>query len=77
MNSVKLRMQPKTVAFVKLVFDSGEPISVICHGPWTLIEAGVVRGRKITSCAPRSRSICAMQGPNGWTKKLWSMGTSF
>ena len=42
-------MQPKTVALVKVFFDSGKPVSVICHGPWTLIEADVVRGRKITS----------------------------
>ncbi len=49
MNPDKLRMQPKAVAFVKAFFDAGKPVAVICHGPWTLIEAGVVRGRKIAS----------------------------
>lgn len=49
LNPDKLRMQPKAVAFVKAFFDAGKPVSVICHGPWTIIEAGVVRGRRITS----------------------------
>ena len=49
MNPDKLRMNPKAVEFVKQFFDSGKPIAVICHGPWTLIEAGVVRGVKMTS----------------------------
>jgi protease I len=44
-----LRLLPKAVAFVRAFFDSGKPVAVICHGPWTLIEAGVVRGRSITS----------------------------
>jgi protease I len=34
---------------VKSFFDEGKPVAAICHGPWTLIEAGVVRGRKLTS----------------------------
>jgi len=49
MNPDKLRMNAKVVEFVKQFFDSGKPIAVICHGPWTLIDAGVVRGLKITS----------------------------
>ncbi len=49
MNPDKLRMQPKAVAFAKAFFDAGKPVAVICHGPWTLVEAGVVRGRRITS----------------------------
>jgi putative intracellular protease/amidase len=36
-------------AFMKSFFDAGKPVAVICHGPWTLIEADVVRGRTITS----------------------------
>ncbi|GGV25467.1 type 1 glutamine amidotransferase domain-containing protein [Actinomadura sp. LOL_016] len=44
-----LRMQPGAVAFAKSFFDAGKPVAVICHGPWTLIEADVVRGRTITS----------------------------
>jgi protease I len=42
-------MNPDAVAFVKQFVDQGKPIAAICHGPWTLIEAGAVRGRKMTS----------------------------
>ena len=49
MNPDRLRMNPKAVEFVKQFFDSGKPIAAICHGPWTLIDAGVVRGVKMTS----------------------------
>jgi protease I len=49
MNPDRLRMNPKAVDFVKRFFDDGKPIAVICHGPWTLVEAGVVRGVKMTS----------------------------
>ena len=49
MNPDRLRMNPRAVEFVKRFFDDGKPIAVICHGPWTLIEAGVVRGVTITS----------------------------
>jgi protease I len=44
-----LRMNPKAVAFAKAFFTAGKPVGVICHGPWTLVEADVVRGRTITS----------------------------
>ena len=44
-----LRTNDGAVAFVKSFFDSGKPVAVICHGPWTLIDADVVRGRTITS----------------------------
>jgi len=49
MNPDKLRMNPKAVEFVKHFVDAGKPIASICHGPWTLIEAGAVRGRTLTS----------------------------
>lgn len=49
MNPDKLRMQPKAVAFAKAFVDAGKPVAVICHGSWTLIEAGVVAGRQIAS----------------------------
>jgi len=49
MNPDHLRMNPKAVEFVKRFFDDGKPIAVICHGPWTLIEADVVRDLTITS----------------------------
>jgi protease I len=44
-----LRGDPDAVRFVKAFFDAGKPVGVICHGPWTMIEADVVRDRKITS----------------------------
>ncbi|SPT63464.1 MULTISPECIES: type 1 glutamine amidotransferase domain-containing protein [Actinomadura] len=44
-----LRTDPGAVAFARSFFDAGKPVAVICHGPWTLIEAGVVRGRTLAS----------------------------
>ncbi|MDP9870042.1 MULTISPECIES: type 1 glutamine amidotransferase domain-containing protein [Streptosporangium] len=44
-----LRTVPSAVQFVKDFFDTGRPVAAICHAPWTLIEADVVRGRKLTS----------------------------
>ncbi|MFG3206304.1 type 1 glutamine amidotransferase domain-containing protein [Streptomyces sp. NPDC048192] len=44
-----LRMDDKAVAFVKEFFDRGRPVAAICHAPWTLVEADVVRGRVLTS----------------------------
>ena len=49
MNPDHLRMNPKAVQFVKHFFESGKPVAAICHAPWTLVEADVVRGRTITS----------------------------
>jgi protease I len=49
MNPDALRMQSDAVAFVKAFLDSGKPIAAICHGPWTLIEAGAVKGHVMTS----------------------------
>ncbi len=48
-NPDKLRMEPKAVAFAKAFFDADKPVAAICHGPWTVIEAGAARGRKIAS----------------------------
>jgi protease I len=48
-NPDQLRTNSKAVQFVKRFVESGKPVGVICHGPWTLIEAGVLKGRTITS----------------------------
>jgi protease I len=48
-NPDKLRMEPKAVAFVKAFFESNKPVAAICHGPWSIIEAGHARGRRIAS----------------------------
>jgi len=44
-----LRMDEQAVAFVRGFFEEAKPVGVICHGPWTLVEADVVKGRTITS----------------------------
>jgi protease I len=44
-----LRADPAAVAFVRAFFDQAKPVAAICHGPWTLIDAEVVRGRTLTS----------------------------
>jgi protease I len=49
MNPDSLRMLPKAVAFAKAFFDASKPVAAICHGPWTVIEAGAARGRQMTS----------------------------
>jgi protease I len=48
-NPDKLRLEPKAVEFVRAFFQAGKPVGAICHGPWMLIEADVVRGRTVTS----------------------------
>jgi protease I len=48
-NPDQLRLDEHAVSFVRRFIDSGKPAGVICHGPWLLVEADVVRGRKLTS----------------------------
>lgn len=48
-NPDQLRMVPEAVSLIRAFADSGRPIAVICHGPWTLVEADVLEGRTITS----------------------------
>ena len=48
-NPDELRTNPAAVAFVRGFFDAAKPVAAICHGPWTMIEADVVRGKKMTS----------------------------
>jgi protease I len=48
-NPDNLRTHPEAVQFVKDFFTAGKPVGVICHGPWMLVEADVVKGRKLTS----------------------------
>jgi protease I len=49
MNPDRLRTNPKAVEFVKSFMESNKPVAAICHGPWTLIETGQLKGRKLTS----------------------------
>jgi protease I len=48
-NPDSLRITPKAVEFVRAFFDARKPVAAICHGPWTIIEAGAAHGRRIAS----------------------------
>src|SRR5204862_7178413 len=49
MNPDQLRSTPEALEFTRHFFQEGKPVAAICHAPWVLIDAGVVRGRKLTS----------------------------
>ena len=49
LNPDQLRMDENAVQFVQAFFRAGKPVAAICHAPWTLIEAGTVKGRTVTS----------------------------
>ncbi len=49
MNPDKLRADAGAVAFIKAFLDAGKPVAAICHGPWTVLETGHARGRRMTS----------------------------
>ena len=74
----QLRLDSDAVAFVKAFADAGKPIAAICHGPWTLVEAGVVTGKNLTSWPSLQTDIRNAGGTwhdqeaytchqNGWT----------
>jgi protease I len=64
-NPDKLRLHDEVLAFVRAFFEQGKPVGAICHGPWTLIDAGVVKGRHVTSW-PSLRSDLVNAGAT-WT----------
>ena len=51
LNADRMRLEKEGVALVKAFSEAGKPIAAICHGPWILIEAGVAKGRRMTSYA--------------------------
>lgn len=57
MNPDHLRTNPRALEFVRQFFEAGKPVASICHGPWTLIDAGVVKGRRVTSYPSISRDL--------------------
>lgn len=57
MNPDKLRQIPEAIAFVQAFSDASKPIAAICHGPWTLINADLVKGRKLTSWPSLRRDL--------------------
>src|SRR5690349_265207 len=48
-NPDTLRMSAQAMAFVRHFFDANKPVAAICHGPWSIVEAGAARGRRMTS----------------------------
>lgn len=48
-NPDRLRLYPEAIRFIRAFFDAAKPVAAVCHGPWTLIDAGVVYGRRVTS----------------------------
>jgi protease I len=56
-NPDQLRLQRRALEFLREVFADGKPVGVICHGPWTLVEADLVRGRTLTSWPSVSTDI--------------------
>lgn len=66
-NADKIRMDQRAVGFVRTIVDSGRPVAVICHGPWIMVDADVVRGRTLTSY-PSLRSDIVNAG-GSWVDK--------
>ena len=66
-NPDAMRMDENAVELVRRFFEQGKPVGVICHGPWMLVEAGVVRGRTVTSW-PSLRTDIRNAGGN-WVDK--------
>jgi len=73
MNPDHLRMDPQAVEFVKHFVNERKPVAAICHGPWTLIEAGGVEGRTITSW-PSLKTDLRNAGANWVDKEVVSDG---
>jgi len=48
-NPDRLRMDPDAMGFVRAMVAAGKPVAAICHGPWSLVETGLVAGRRVTS----------------------------
>jgi protease I len=65
MNPDSLRVNEKALAFVRWFFENGKPVAAICHGPWTLINAGVAEGRE----ARPSRSRRSMKISPPWSRR--------
>src|SRR5262249_13008010 len=64
-NPDEMRTDENAVAFVRRFFEAGKPVGVICHGPWMLVEAGVVRGRRLTSWPSLQTDIRNAGGDRG------------
>src|SRR6202011_3472420 len=69
MNPDTLRSNDDAVAFTRHFFETGKPVAAICHGPWVLIDAGVVRGRTLTSW-PAIKTDVKNAGGNGGNEEV-------
>jgi protease I len=69
MNPDQLRLNEKVIGFVSGFFDDGKPIAAICHGPWTLIETGELKGKTLTSY-PSLRSDLVNAGATWQDKEV-------
>ena len=74
-NPDQLRGDENAVSFVRGFHEAGKPMAVICHGPWVLVESGVVRGKRVTSW-PTLRRTSATPAANGPTRRSSSTATS-
>ena len=70
MNPDSLRLEPRAVQFVKGFFKAGKPVAAICHGPIMLIEAGVVKGRRMTSFPSDKDGPLKRGRPGGANKRV-------
>ena len=70
-NPDTLRTKPEAVAFVKHFTDAGKPVAAICPGPWPLIEADAVRGKRMTSWPSLKTEL-----RNAWSTAPWSRRVS-
>ena len=69
-----LRVDPDAVGFVRAFMTAGKPVAAICHGPWTLVEAGAVDGRTLTSW-PSLRTDLANAGATWVDEQVYVDGT--
>ena len=61
-NPDHLRMDKPAIRFIQEMFQAKKPVAAICHGPWTLVEAGVLKGRTITSWPSIQTDVCNAGG---------------
>ncbi|MEJ0049247.1 MAG: DJ-1/PfpI family protein [Rhodospirillales bacterium] len=69
-NPDHLRIDEAALSFVRDFFDAGKPAGVICHAPWILINAGVAKGRTLTSFKTIRQDL-KTQAPRWWIRKWW------
>ena len=74
-NPDALRLDKNAVAFIRNFVESGKPVAAICHAPWTLIEADVLRGKRLTSWPSVQSPASAMPVASGSMKRSSSTET--